>query len=187
MPWVTDMNIFDFLTERPGDSPMKLILRSKFIEDTSRRHLTSRYQSHADLPRSHHAAAADRIRLGMALSNLNGMDYKIDTWPKGEFVYTRFQDELKVFIENVPDDDTMDVWEPLRNAAVSCGAFPFAFRPVEMVRHKFEYDSRDLRSEILPTQSFCYTDGGVFQSMLQAGIQLFTFSVFRFSGYLIVV
>ena len=98
------------------------------------------------------------------MSNLNGADYKVGTWPKGEFVYTRFQDELKVLIENAASDDTMDVWEPLRNAAVSCGAFPFAFSAVEVVRHKFEYDSPDLTSQILPTQTFCYTDGGVFQN-----------------------
>jgi len=164
MPWVTDVNIFDLLTERPGDSPTKSLLSSKFVEDISRRYLTSRYQSHADPPRTHHSAAADKIRLGLALSNLNGVDYKVDTWPKGEFIYTRFQDQLKVLIENAASDDTMDVWEPLRNAAVSCGAFPFAFSAVEVVRHKFEYDSPDLGSQILPTQNFCYTDGGVFQN-----------------------
>ncbi len=163
-PWVTDVNIFDLLTERPGDSPSKSILSSKFVEDISRRYLTSRYQSHADPPRAHHGAAADKIWLGLAMSNLNGADYKVGTWPKGEFVYTRFQDELKVLIENAASDDTMDVWEPLRNAAVSCGAFPFAFSAVEVVRHKFEYDSPDLTSQILPTQTFCYTDGGVFQN-----------------------
>ncbi|SPF41596.1 putative Phospholipase [Syntrophobacter sp. SbD1] len=164
MPWVKDVNILDLLKERSGDSPTKSILSSKFIEDLSRRYLTSRYQSHADPPRTHHAAAADKIWLGLALSNLNGVDYKKDTWPAGEFVYTRFQDELKLLIENAASDDTMDVWEPLRNAAVSCGAFPFAFRAVEVVRHKFEYDSPDLISPILPTENFCYTDGGVFQN-----------------------
>jgi len=163
-PWVQEVNIIDLLKERPGDSPTKSILSSQFVEDISRRYLTARYQSHADPPTLRHAAADEKIWLGLAMSNLNGVDYKKDIWPSGKFVYTRFQDELRILIENTSENDTIDVWEPLRNAAVSCGAFPFAFRAVEVIRHKFEYDSPDLYSQILPTQHFLYTDGGVFQN-----------------------
>ena len=162
-PWVKDVDILGLLTEQPGESSTKSILSSKLVEDISRRYLTSRYQGQAAPPRTHHSAAADKIWLGLALSNLNGVDYKVDTWPEGEFVYTRFQDDLKVLIQNAASD-TIDVWEPLRNAAVSCGAFPFAFSAVEVARQKSDYDSPNLESQILPTQNFCYTDGGVFQN-----------------------
>ncbi len=163
-PWVKDVDILGLLAEQPGESSTKSILSSKFVEDISRRYLTSRYQGQAVPARTHHSAAADKIWLGLALSNLNGVDYKVDTWPEGEFVYTRFQDELTVPIENAASDDTLDVWEPLRNAAVSCGAFPFAFSAVEVVRNKSDYNSPNLESQILSAQNFCYTDGGVFQN-----------------------
>jgi hypothetical protein len=52
----------------------------------------------------------------------------------------------------------------LRNAAVSCGAFPFAFRAKDLVRHQSEYISSPNVVFPMPTETFTYTDGGVFQN-----------------------
>ena len=163
-PWVTDVDIQGLLEEFQGDSDTKSILSSKFVEQISRRYITARYLSHADPPRHKHPAAADKIWLGLALANLNGVNYGLNIQSGGKFIYSRFEDELTVLIENQAGDDSLDFWEALRNAAVSCGAFPFAFRPVEVIRHRFEYDLPNLVSTILPTQNFCYTDGGTFHN-----------------------
>jgi hypothetical protein len=58
----------------------------------------------------------------------------------------------------------LELWEPLRNAAVSCGAFPFAFRIIDVIRHASEYVKPLPVTPIAPTQSFAYTDGGTFQN-----------------------
>ena len=52
---------------------MKSILSSEHVIDISKRHLTARYLSHVDPPRERHPAGAQR--LGLALANLNGIDY----------------------------------------------------------------------------------------------------------------
>lgn len=163
-PWVADVDIRKLLTGRSGDSDTGAILSSKFVEQLSRRYITDRYESHMDPAREKHAAAAERIWLGLALSNLNGVDYGLPLKPSGQFIYSRFQDELTALIENLPTDDVISYWEPLRNAAVSCGAFPFAFSPVDVIRHAIEYDSQNLVTQLLQSQRFCYTDGGTFQN-----------------------
>jgi hypothetical protein len=99
------------------------------------------------------------------MSNLNGIDYGLDLRPEGQFIYTLHEDKLSAWFE--ADDalsDCLDAWEPIRNAAVSTGAFPFAFRTVDVIQHKSEFDQNNLKSTILPTQTFTYTDGGVFQN-----------------------
>lgn len=65
-----------------------------------------------------------------------------------------------------PDvDDIEGFWEPLRNAAVSCGAFAFAFRVIDVIQHASEFVGKmKLQTQIAPTQSFSYTDGGTFQN-----------------------
>jgi predicted acylesterase/phospholipase RssA len=162
-PWVKDVDISELLKPHQGDSSTKSIFSSGFVEQLSRNYITSRYAKNPVPARVKHPAAADTIRLGLALSNLNGLDYGLNVGA-GKFVYTDFQDQLIRPTKNWPLQDTLDCWEGLRNAAVSCGAFPFAFKPVDVERHRDEYDSPDLVSQILETQSFCYTDGGTFQN-----------------------
>ncbi len=163
-PWVAKVNIMDLLQERPGDSRSKSIFSSKFVEEISQNYITARYASHLDPARLKHGASADKIWLGLALANLNGVDYSQPILPNGKFIYTRFQDELIAEIDNVPTDDTLEYWEALRNAAVSCGAFPFAFKPVTVLRSPREYPSPNRETPILESEAFCYTDGGTFQN-----------------------
>lgn len=164
-PWVADISLDGLLAMHGNDDAAKSILSSDTVIDISRRYLTQRYQSHMDPERIKHTAAADRLWLGLAMSNLNGVDYGFSVQPNGRFVYTRHADELTTWFDsNSATDDTLDFWEPLRNAAVSCGAFPFAFRPIDVLRQANEYTDSNLASTLAPTQSFAYTDGGVFQN-----------------------
>ncbi len=107
------------------DDPVKSVFSSDFVIEISKRYLTHRYESHIDPQRSKHPASAQVVHLGLALANLNGVDYGLTTRPDGNFVYTRHQDELKVYADATDArDDALDFWDPIRNAAVSCGAFP---------------------------------------------------------------
>ncbi len=163
-PWVVDVNLDGLLALQRGEDPAHSIFSSNFVEDISRKYLTQRYDSNAPRAAVHHPAAANTLRLGLALSNLNGVNYSRPTYPTGSFNYTRYQDQTCALITSGSAQDTRDFWEPLRNTAVSCGAFPFAFRMKELTRHKSEYpgaDPADFPSD--PTQ-FLYTDGGVFQN-----------------------
>lgn len=163
LPWVVDVGIDGLLAMHGNDDPGRSILSSEHVVDVSRRYLTERYRSHATPSRKKHAAAADVIGLGLAMSNLNGVDYSRPLLPKGNFTYTSHQDELAKIIHTAdPADDVLDFWDPLRNAALACGAFPFAFRVVDVVRHGVEFDGAT--PSVAPTQPFAYTDGGVFQN-----------------------
>ena len=168
-PWVRDVSIQGLLSLQAGESTTHSILSSNLVEAISRKHFTDRYATpQVPLVRVRHAAAAEMISLGLALSNLNGVDYTRKMQPSGNFTYTRHQDELThQFDSTKPDQfDNVDIWEVIRRACVSCGAFPFAFRCKDLTRHKQEYEQEFLDPAMFPadTRVFTYTDGGVFQN-----------------------
>ncbi len=93
-----------------------------------------------------------------------------DAWPselaRNQFVYTGHQDKLtRCFnTDDLPADDQANVWEALRNAVLSCGAFPFAFRPVPVKRLGVDYILPNIVSNLPAEVEFTCTDGGVFQN-----------------------
>jgi hypothetical protein len=159
--WVEDVQLQGLLALQHGEDPSHSILSSDLVETLSAKYLCQRYSTHFLAPPQKHPASADTIRLGLALSNLNGIDYSCQVRPGGTFTYTKFEDQITAKIDAT--SDALEFWEPLRNAAVSCGAFPFAFRVKDLVRHRSEFDSPDIVFP-LPFESFTYTDGGVFQN-----------------------
>jgi len=159
--WVQDIDIEGLLALQPDEDPSHSILSSNLVETLSAKYLCQRYSTHIPPAPVKHAAAAGAIRLGLALSNLNGIDYSYKVKPNGTFTYTHFEDQLYAKVDS--SSDTLDFWEPLRNAAVSCGAFPFAFRVKDLVRHRSEFDSPNVVFP-MPFETFTYTDGGVFQN-----------------------
>lgn len=159
--WVGDVQLQALLELQHDEDPSDSILSSDLVEALSKKYLMQRYSTHVPPGADRHSASAGSIRLGLALSNLNGVDYTYPIRPTGIFTYTRFQDELQATADSQCDNP--DFWEPLRKAAVSCGAFPFAFRTKDLVRHKSEYSAPNVLFP-LPLETFTYTDGGVFQN-----------------------
>jgi patatin-like phospholipase len=159
--WVQDIDIKGLLALQHDEDPSHSLLSSDLVETLSAKYLSQRYSTHIPPTIVKHGAAASAIRLGLALSNLNGIDYCYQVRPAKTFTYTRFEDQLYAKVDST--SDVLDFWEPLRNAAVSCGAFPFAFRVKDLVRHKTEFDSPNVVFP-LPFETFTYTDGGVFQN-----------------------
>jgi predicted acylesterase/phospholipase RssA len=164
--WVQDIDIDTLLTLQKDERPDCSIFSSDLIESLSNRYLCSRY-SNGPAPLQHpHPAVAPGgfLRLGLALSNLNGLDYGRKTLSGDEFIYSRFEDEYRrTFTRN---DDNSVAWHPVAQAAAACGAFPFAFRPQDLQRSRREFTDDDLVTDNLGPDplSFTYTDGGVFQN-----------------------
>jgi hypothetical protein len=163
-PWVAEVSLDDLFKLRPGENPSSSLFSSDLIGEIADRHILGRYQQGAPA-RKRHPAAADKIHLGLALSNLNGVTFRRPLVRGGDFNYSRFQDEWRdVFDANNPADDTRARWQPLRNAALSCGAFPVAFRLVALPRTDADYESNAKFFVPFGKADFAYTDGGTFQN-----------------------
>lgn len=168
--WVKDVTFDTLFNLQAGENPTHSILSSNHVEAISKKHLTDRYASQIRTKQEKHPAAADTIQLGLALSNLNGVDYVRPLRTGGVFSYTRYQDKMvKGFDSKNMADDSKEAWDNIRDAAVSCGAFPFAFRAKDLNRNHVEYKSGFLPpvpegSFPTPTRSFTYTDGGTFEN-----------------------
>jgi hypothetical protein len=181
-PWVADISLDGLLTPdtKPDpafpdlsapEDPTKSIFSSNLIEKLAYKYVTGRYEKGNPGSRVPHPAAAKQIRLGLALSNLNGVAYSYPLRVKQpgddqSFGYARFQDQMTGFFSLDGSDrkDSLSVWTPWRNVAVSCGAFPFAFRVKELHRLENEYPKYHRVPWSVPAQDFAYTDGGVFQN-----------------------
>ncbi|MEC8231994.1 MAG: patatin-like phospholipase family protein, partial [Pseudomonadota bacterium] len=109
-----------------------------------------------------------------AMSNLNGVDYKLDVFStseegldQGEFIQTRFQDRVT---EELTNEYKAKQWEDIITACRGCGAFPFAFSPMKLarnwVRHQHDYASRGASpfNNGSKDENFYYMDGGAFNN-----------------------
>ncbi|HEV2803555.1 MAG TPA: patatin-like phospholipase family protein [Chthoniobacterales bacterium] len=162
-PWVEDIDLMEMLKYDKDENEFASFFSSNLIRRIADKHLLARYEGTPPAPKPH-PAAAKTIRLGLALSNMNGIDFKRDLDHYGSFTYSRFQDEQTVELSDANDNRTS--WEPLRTAALSCGAFPFAFRPVELLRTNAQYSVyRYFVQFPAPGEiKHAFTDGGVFQN-----------------------
>lgn len=161
-PWVATVDINGLLPLGPDDPAANSILSSSFVRRLAERFLLGRYK-HQPVPHAvRHGAVrpSGEIKLGLALSNLDGVDFARPVLTGGAFNYTRFQDTIRFELD--ASTDTKEVWTVVEEAAVGCGAFPFAFRPGELSRDQGDYPN------CVPwassPQKFAYTDGGVFQN-----------------------
>lgn len=144
------------------------LLSSDCVVDISLSSITDRYAvTPPPFPKPHPAATTDSdLYLGLSLSNLTGVDYLRFTESKNEFIYTDHEDEFLCQLHPTVSD-VLDTWEPIRAAAVSCGAFPFAFRAQDLSRSRKDYPGKYLSPEVFAKgdpRFFTYTDGGVFQN-----------------------
>jgi hypothetical protein len=87
-PWVAEISLDGLLTPdtKPDpafpdlsapEDPTKSIFSSNLIEKLAYKYITGRYDKGNPGSRVPHPAAAKQIRLGLALSNLNGVAYSL--------------------------------------------------------------------------------------------------------------
>lgn len=169
--WVNRVDINDLLNPDLGDDPTQSLLSSNRIHDNAKHVFLTRYNE-ATPTINPHPAASQRIQLGVALSNLNGVDYDLPTFSsnmtgmvQGEFVQTRHQDRYTTEVNN--ECDNLDYWREVVNAGLGSGAFPLAFRTVKMQR---EWDTIDYQGRGAKNWKgsfngqFNYADGGIFNN-----------------------
>ena len=176
-PWVEDLDLSRLLNLPPNLPPnLRPVASSRSplsadpLADIGYRYLLQRYASGHPTPRQRHPASADSIRLGIAMSNLNGVDYtaELTDFPelsnpasrRRQFTYSRHQDSLTYAVRDGEADDAAQVWQTLEQAARSSSGFPFAFRPLQIDRQ-----GQDYAGAVSPEPySFAYTEGGLFEN-----------------------
>ncbi|WP_027183260.1 patatin-like phospholipase family protein [Desulfovibrio inopinatus] len=171
--WVEEPDITRLLADSPDDDPRYSLLSSSAVHEISRKLFLSRYEYGArPQKKERHPASDGTLHLGLALANLNGVDYRRamtdftavteDGPTDTDFIYTRFQDRFTRKLDDL--DDTKEAWEHIRQAAVASGAFPFAFRVCGVQRNCTEeaYDGSEPFSAA--GGKFAYLDGGTFQN-----------------------
>lgn len=164
--WVKRISLDGLENTQPDEPALHSIFSSDLIDQIATDVLLSRYATNAVQPAAPHPAAASTIHLGVALSNLNGVDYGYNVKPDGQFIYIDYADQLTRVAGAATDNAAF--WEPLRQAAVACGAFPFAFRARDVQRSAKQEPSDYPADNLLPwpqdPQLFTYSDGGIFQN-----------------------
>jgi predicted acylesterase/phospholipase RssA len=173
--WVKRIDLSGLQQTKADEPALHSLFSSDLIEQISQEMLLSRYTNGPKPAAQRHAAAAEKIQVGVALTNLNGVDYGypvkgFPVEPDSKFIYTRFTDQMTRMVDPAgnPACDEKSFWEPLRQAAVACGAFPIAFRPQAVARsaaaEPFDYAADNLIPWTADPRTFTYTDGGVLQN-----------------------
>lgn len=175
--WVNRVDIIDLLNPDLGDDPDKSLLSSNRIRDNAKYVFLTRYnQLNPEI--NAHSAVGEKIQLGLALSNLNGVDYELPTFSttatgtetgtgmgQGEFIQTRNQDRFTTEVDDTCD--RADYWTEVMTAGRACGAFPLAFRPLTVKRHWDCADYKGLGAKDWAsyfTGDYGYADGGIFNN-----------------------
>lgn len=170
--WVKTISLAGLLntTDKPssngGDPATLSILSSNLIEQISHEALGQQAPP-GQVPilgGMHNAVDPDRgIHLGLALTNINGINYGCPMFDGTKFRYTEFCDQMLRALS--AKDASAAPWQEIEEAAVACGAFPFAFRTKDLPRVRKDYlPCPTLEPWPNDAQTFTYTDGGVLQN-----------------------
>ncbi len=165
--WVKRVSLEGLQATQEEEPALHSLFSSDLIEAISQEMLMARYASANLPPAQRHPAAGDAIRVGVALTNLNGVAYGYAVAPSGKFSYIDYTDEMTRYAEAASCDNA-EFWEPLRQAAVASGAFPIAFRPRDLERsakaEPNDYAHRNLEPWEHDPAAFTYSDGGILQN-----------------------
>jgi hypothetical protein len=164
--WVQRISLDELQATGDDEPALHSLFSSNLIEKIAKETLLSRYDGERQ-PKHRHAAAGESIRVGVAMTNLNGIAYGYPVTPGGEFVYINYADQLSREVVDATSDNR-EFWEPLTQAAVACGAFPIAFRPQDVLRsaktETDDYPATNLKPWLQDPQPYTYSDGGILQN-----------------------
>lgn len=174
--WVEEADIRALLRSGDDDNPDMAILSSGFVQQVGNKYLLSRYNQTPPAAQRH-PAVADKIQLGIALSNLNGFDFTKElTNIQGQlnsdnnfFTYTKHKDCYITQIQGNQQDDQLNLWELIKKVAIASGSFPFAFQVQEITRLSSDSAYKQSAFYTEPGKEpnkkvFAYTDGGIFEN-----------------------
>ena len=177
--WVKRISLLGLAKMGLKEPKWHSLFSSKLIEDIGHQMLIANTKK-SEGKRHSTVQPGQPLRVGFALTNMNGIDYTIPIVGNddGGFNYTTSADQ-KCFV--ITGDATEDAksWEVFCKAAVASGAFPAAFRAQEIAHTVSEYDTPPVPEKPqvpLPGVSyldwpkpghpvpFCHCDGGVLQN-----------------------
>jgi hypothetical protein len=130
---VKRISLAELQATQKDEPALHSLFSSDLIEAISQEALKARYSLAPPAPAQRHSAAGDSIRVGVAVTNLNGVAYGYEVAPAGKFTYIDYCDQVTRNAQAATCDN-VEFWEPLRQAAVACGAFPIAFRVRDLQR-----------------------------------------------------
>lgn len=179
--WVERISLMELVKMGWSEKKWHSLFSSDLIDSIGRDMLITSMKKPGSGP---HAAVEqingvpETLRVGLALTNLNGIDYMIPILgsDEGGFNYTRSVDQ-KLFEVAAGGQANAAQWEQMCDAAVGSGAFPAAFRPKGIQRSVDEFGDRlpaDKHRWVQgktyvdwsgpsPTD-FAFSDGGVLQN-----------------------
>jgi hypothetical protein len=179
--WVERISLMGLVRMRWSERKWHSLFSSDLIESIGEDMLVTSMQQKG---RGSHVAVEkvnglpEPIRVGMALTNLNGIDYMIPILgsDEGGFNYTDSVDQ-RIFDVVADGQSDMAQWRQMCAAAVGSGAFPVAFRPKAVDHSVAEYGERLPADRQLWQQgktyvdwrgvspaAFAHSDGGVLQN-----------------------
>ncbi len=165
--WVKRISLAGLQDTGDDEPALHSLFSSNLIDAISREALCTRYGGAAPAAAHRHAAVRDELRVGVALTNLNGVSYGYTVTPSGKFAYTDHADQLTRHVVGASADN-QEFWEPLRQAAVACGAFPIAFRARDVQRsccnEPYDYPEQNREPWQHDPTTFTYSDGGILQN-----------------------
>lgn len=176
--WVKDISLMGLARMGRTEKKWHSLFSSNLVNSIGKKMLI---QSMTEKTSGPHAAVEQidgvpqMLRVGLALTNLNGIDYMIPiTGSSVGFNYTTSVDQ-KIFDISVDSRTNVGLWKEMCAASVGSGAFPAAFRPKAIRRSVEEYGPRAPTDRVpdpgtyvvwlgpSPTD-FAYSDGGVLQN-----------------------
>ena len=179
--WVERISLMELVKMRRREKKWHSLFSSDLINSIGQEMLVTSMQRQGSGP---HAAVEQvngvpqTLRVGLALTNLNGIDYMIPIVGNddGGFNYTSSVDQ-KVFEVTANGQGNLVQWEQMCDTAVGSGAFPAAFRPKAIERSVQEYGDRLPAHKSSRVQGksyvdwigpspaeFAFADGGVLQN-----------------------
>ena len=165
--WVKRISLTGLQGTEEDEPATDSLFSSNLIETISREALKARYATSPPAAATQHPAVQGSLRVGVAITNLNGVAYGYAVSPSGKFTYVDYGDQMTREVV-ASKCDNPDFWEPLRQAAVACGAFPVAFRVQDVSRsakdEPDDYAGENLEPWDSEPTTFTYSDGGILQN-----------------------
>ena len=114
--WVKRITLAGLQTTEENEPALNSLFSSNLIDTISNEAVKERYATTPPSPAQPHASVEQTLRVGVALTNLNGVAYGYSVNPSGKFVYIDYGDQLTREVV-ASTCDRGDFWEPLRVGA----------------------------------------------------------------------
>ena len=163
--WVERINIVELMQKAPDNAVLSKGVIRKLAHDL--------VVEGIDTGASPASFAPQTLRMGLSLSNMNGIDYRLPVLASAmstgkPFVTTLYSDTAHFRLRT--GGQRLSVWERIIEAAIASSSFPIAFQPEDLLRFPADYPDSALAerpSSFFPAQGgreMAFLDGGIFNN-----------------------